>query len=202
MFFADDGYSGTDFERPDFKRMIALAKQEGMSCCIIVKDLSRFGRDTITVQNYIEKVFPFLQVRFIAINDYYDSNSSYSSRKDTEIKFKNLINGIYPAICSENIKHVLRKCAEAGKYMGAVPPYGYLFSENTKTALVIDKETAPVVRMIFDRRLAGAGYSDIARELEEKEIASPYAYLTGKGFVCYKINVDRKSTRLNSSHRL
>ncbi len=195
MFFEDDGYSGTDFERPDFKKMIALAKQEGPSCCIIVKDLSRFGRDTITVQNYIEKVFPFLQVRFIAINDYYDSNSSYSSRKDTEIKFKNLINGIYPAICSENIKHVLQKCAEAGKYMGAVPPYGYLFSENTKTALVIDKETAPVVRMIFDRRLAGAGYSDIARELEEKEIASPYAYLTGKGFVCYKINVRLQWTR-------
>lgn len=189
MFFADDGYSGTDSERPDFKRMIALAKQEGPSCCIIVKDLSRFGRDTITVQNYIEKVFPFLQVRFIAINDYYDSNSSYSSRKDTEVKFKNLINGIYPAICSENIKQVVRKSAEAGKYMGSIPPYGYLFSENTKTALVIDKETAPIVRMIFDRRLAGAGYSDIARELEEKEIISPYAYLTGKGFVCCKVNV-------------
>lgn len=187
--FADDGFSGTNFERPDFKRMIALAKQEGQSCCIIVKDLSRFGRDTITVQNYIEKVFPFLPVRFIAINDYYDSNSSYSSRKDTEIKFKNLINGIYPAICSKNLKQVVRKCAEAGMYMGSVPPYGYLFAENTTTVLVIDEETAPVVRMIFDRRLEGAGYSEIARELEEKGIPSPYAYLTGKGFVCYKVNV-------------
>lgn len=187
--FADDGFSGTNFERPEFKRMIALAKQERQSCCIIVKDLSRFGRDTITAQNYIEKVFPFLQVRFIAINDYYDSNSSYSSRKDTEVKFKNLINGIYPIICSQNIKQVVRKSAEAGKYLGSVPPYGYLFSENTKTALVVDKETAPVVRMIFDRRLAGVGYSDIVRELEEKGISSPYAYLTGKGFVCYKINV-------------
>ena len=189
IFFADDGFSGTNFERPEFKRMITLAKQEQQSCCIIVKDLSRFGRDTITAQNYIEKVFPFLQVRFIAINDYYDSNSSYSNRKDTEVKFKNLINGIYPVICSKNIKQVVRKSGEAGKYLGSVPPYGYLFAENTKTALVVDKETAPVVRMIFDRRLAGTGYRDIARELEEKEIASPYAYLTGKGFVCYKINV-------------
>lgn len=189
IFFADDGFSGTNFERPEFKRMITLAKQEQQSCCIIVKDLSRFGRDTITAQNYIEKVFPFLQVRFIAINDYYDSNSSYSNRKDTEVKFKNLINGIYPVICSKNIKQVVRKCGEAGKYLGSVPPYGYLFAENTKTALVVDKEAAPVVRMIFDRRLAGTGYRDIARELEEKEIASPYAYLTGKGFVCYKINV-------------
>lgn len=187
--FADDGFSGTNFERPEFKRMIALAKQERQSCCIIVKDLSRFGRDTITAQNYIEKVFPFLQVRFIAINDYYDSNSSYSSRKDTEVKFKNLINGIYPIICSQNIKQVVRKSAEAGKYLGSVPPYGYLFSENTKTALVVDQETAPVVRMIFDRRLDGVGYSDIVRELEEKGISSPYAYLTGKGFACFKVNV-------------
>lgn len=189
IFFADDGFSGANFERPELKRMIALAKQERQSCCIIVKDLSRFGRDTITAQNYIEKVFPFLQVRFIAINDYYDSNSSYSSRKDTEVKFKNLINGIYPVICSQNIKQVVRKSAEEGKYLGAVPPYGYLFSENTKTALVMDKEVAPVVRMIFDRRLAGARYCEIARELEEKEIPSPYAYLTGKGYVCCKINV-------------
>lgn len=187
--FADDGFSGTNFERPEFKRMLAMVKQEPESCCIIVKDLSRFGRDTITAQNYIEKVFPFLQVRFIAINDYYDSNDSYSSRKDTEIKFKNLINGIYPIICSKNIKQVVRKSAEAGKYLGPVPPYGYLFSENTKTALVIDKEAAPVVRMIFDRRLAGTKNCEIARELEEKGIPSPYVYLTGKGFACYKVNV-------------
>ena len=72
---------------------------------------------------------------------------------------------------------------------GVSPPYGYLFAENTTTVLVIDEETAPVVRMIFDRRLEGAGYSEIARELEEKGIPSPYAYLTGKGFVCYKVNV-------------
>lgn len=189
VFFVDDGFSGTNFERPDFKRMMDLAKQEGQSCCIIVKDLSRFGRDTITVQNYIEKVFPFLQVRFIAINDYYDSNSSYSSRKDTEVKFKNLLNGIYPVICSQNIKQVVRKSAEAGKFMGGIPPYGYLFAQNTKTALVIDKEAAPVVRMIFDRRLVGVGYTVIAKELEEKGIPSPYVYLTGKGFACYKVNV-------------
>lgn len=189
IYFADDGFTGTNFERPEFKQMIELAKRYQQSCCIIVKDLSRFGRDTITTQNYIEKVFPFLQVRFIAINDYYDSNNSYSSRKDTEVKFKNLINGIYPEICSKNIKQAVRKCGEAGKYLGAVPPYGYLFAENTKTSLVLDEEAAPVVRMIFDRRLAGAGYSDIVRELEEKEILSPNAYLTGKGFPCHKVHV-------------
>lgn len=189
IFFADDGFTGTKFDRPDFKRMIETVKREKQPCCIIVKDLSRFGRDTIATQNYIEKVFPFLQVRFISINDYYDSNSSYSSRKDTEVKFKNLINGIYPEICSQNIKQVARKRAEAGKHFGPIPPYGYLFPVGSKTSLVIDEEVAPIVRMIFDRRLAGHGYSDIARELEEKEILSPYAYLTGKGFVCCKVSV-------------
>ena len=69
IYFVDDGYSGTNFNRPDFKRMMDQLKRSPKSCCIVVKDLSRFGRDTVTTQNYIEKVFPFLQVRFIAIND-------------------------------------------------------------------------------------------------------------------------------------
>lgn len=94
-FCADDGYSGTNYDRPEFQRMMELVK-ENTSCCLIVKDLSRLGRDTVETQNYIEKVFPFLQIRFIAINDGYDSNDPISRRKDTEAKFKNLVNGIYP----------------------------------------------------------------------------------------------------------
>lgn len=95
LFFSDDGYSGTNFNRPEFKRMMSqITKNKRI--CIIVKDLSRLGRDTIEVQNYIEKIFPFLGVRFISINDFYDSSQKPSERKDTEIKFKNLINGIYP----------------------------------------------------------------------------------------------------------
>lgn len=183
IFFADDGFTGTNYNRPDFNRMMELAKKEH-PCCIIVKDLSRFGRDTITTQDYIEKVLPFLQVRFIAINDYYDSNSACSDRKDTEVKFKNLINGIYPEICSKNIKQVLRKSAEAGKYKGSIPPYGYQFMGDCKTSLILDPESAKVVRLIFDRRLAGKGYCDIARELQEKNISTPIAYLNGKGFKC------------------
>lgn len=110
VFFSDDGYSGTNFNRPDFKKMMELVKAES-SCCVIVKDLSRLGRDTIDTQQYIEKIFPFLLVRFIAINDYYDSSAPLASRKDTEAKFKNLVNGIYPQICSKNIKQVMRKQA-------------------------------------------------------------------------------------------
>lgn len=192
IFFVDDGYSGTNFNRPDFRRMMERIKHSPQSTCIVVKDLSRFGRDTITTQNYIEKVFPFLQVRFIAINDYYDSSTSLINNKDTEIKFKNLINGIYPEICSKNIKQVIRKLGEKGLYWGVMPPYGYLISDDENRTLVLDKETAPIVRYIFDRRLEGVGYSEIARELERKGIPCPYDYLTSKGYSCTGIQDIKK----------
>lgn len=192
IFFVDDGYSGTNFNRPDFQRMMERIKHSPESTCIVVKDLSRFGRDTITTQNYIEKVFPFLRVRFIAVNDYYDSNTSLIDNKDTEIKFKNLINGIYPEICSKNVKQVIRKLGEKGRYWGPMPPYGYLISDDGNRTLVLDKEAAPVVRYIFDRRLAGGGYSEIARELECKGIPCPYNYLTSKGYSCNGIQDIKK----------
>ena len=184
IFFVDDGYSGTNFNRPDFRRMMEQLRHSSESICIVVKDLSRFGRDTITTQNYIEKVFPFLQVRFIAVNDYYDSNTGLINNKDTEIKFKNLINGIYPEICSKNIKQVIRKLGEQGRYWGCIPPYGYMISDDGNRTLVLDKETAPIVRYIFEKRIAGNGYSEIARELEKKGIPCPHNYLTSKGYSC------------------
>ena len=180
-FCADDGYSGTNYNRPEFQKMMELVK-ENTSCCLIVKDLSRLGRDTVETQNYIEKVFPFLQVRFIAINDGYDSNDPVSRRKDTEAKFKNLVNGIYPQICSQNIKQVLKKQAEAGKYKGPMPPFGYCFHGEDKTSLFIDKEVSWIVRLIFDERLSGKSYTEIARLLNAKDIITPAAYLKKKGF--------------------
>lgn len=188
LYFVDDGYTGTNFNRPDFKRMMDRFKHLTKSCCIVVKDLSRFGRDTVTTQNYIEKVFPFLQVRFIAINDYYDSDSSSRDNKDTEVKFKNLINGIYPELCSKNVKQVMRKLGEEGKYLGPIPPYGYQFSDDGNRNLVLDGEAAPIVRHIFDRRLEGASYGKIARELESKGIPCPNVYLRRKGFSCRRNN--------------
>ena len=189
IYFIDDGYSGTNFKRPGFREMMNKAKSVGTSCCIIVKDLSRLGRNTIDTQNYIEKVFPFLQIRFISINDFYDSSTSIANGKETEVKFKNLINGLYPEICSENIKMVLRKRSETGKYRGSIPPYGYLFAAGKTDTLVLDPEAAPVVRRIFDRRLAGATYKEIVRELVENDILPPVAYLKAKGF-SYNISKD------------
>lgn len=180
-FFSDDGYSGTNYARPGFGEMMELVRRES-PCCIIVKDLSRLGRDTIDTQNYIEKVFPFLQVRFIAINDYYDSSDTSVSRKDTEAKFKNLVNGIYPQICSRNIRQVMRKQAEAGKYHGSMPPYGYMFNGEDRTSLLMDKDVSWVVRLIFDKRLSGMGYTQIAGILNEMGITTPAEYLRKKGF--------------------
>lgn len=180
-FCSDDGYSGTNYDRPEFQRMMELVK-ENTSCCLIVKDLSRLGRDTVETQNYIEKVFPFLQIRFIAINDGYDSNDPARSRKDTEAKFKNLVNGIYPQICSQNIKQVMKKQAEAGKYKGSMPPFGYCFHGEDRTSLFIDEEVSWIVRLIFDERLSGKGYTDIAKLLNERNIITPAAYLKEKGF--------------------
>lgn len=181
LFFADDGYSGTTFERPEFQRMLGLITRK-KRICIIVKDLSRLGRDTIETQNYIEKIFPFLGVRFISINDFYDSSQKPSERKDTEIKFKNLINGIYPQICSDNIKKVMRKQAEMGQYHGSIPTYGYCFHDGVHTKLHLDTEAAAIVREIFDQRLKGNTYADIARDLNKKEVETPTIYLQRKGW--------------------
>lgn len=180
VFFADDGYSGTSFKRPGFQQMMDYVQREDF-CCIIVKDLSRFGRDTIDSQNYLEKVFPFLQVRFIAINDFYDSNTSSIHNQDTEVKFKNLINGIYPQICSKNVKQVMRKNAEMGKYHGAVPPFGYKFPEGCRTALLIDEEAAKTVRLIFQYFLSGKRSMEIARILNENQVMTPTEYMRSKG---------------------
>lgn len=181
VFFTDDGYSGTNFNRPDFKKMLEMVKNQD-SCCIIVKDLSRLGRDTIDTQQYMEKIFPFLMVRFIAINDYYDSSDTLATRKDTEAKFKNLVNGIYPQICSQNIKQVMRKQAEMGKHHGPMPPYGYRFKNGDRTVLLLDKEVSDNVRFIFDKRMEGKNYTEIAKMLNERQIETPTAYLLRKGY--------------------
>ncbi len=188
LFFVDDGYTGTNFNRPDFKEMMDFVRKNSC-CCIIVKDLSRLGRDTIDMQEYMEKVFPFLQVRFIAVNDFYDSNDTFLTRKDTEVKFKNLLNGLYPQICSRNIKQVLKVKAKEGNYHGAVPTFGYLFKEDDRKSLVLDKEVSWIVRYIFDERIKGMNYIDIARKLNEKKIITPTEYFHKKGFSLPSKNV-------------
>lgn len=179
--YIDDGFTGTNFGRPGFQALMN-GIQSGAITCVIVKDLSRFGRDPIEAQEYVEKVLPFLQVRFIAINDGYDSSEAVTVRKDTEVKFKNLVNGIYPEICSENVKQALRKRAEAGKVFGSIPPFGYDFKGEDRSVLVLDDEEAAIVRRIFDYRLQGSSYTDIARKLNAEDVETPSMCKTRKGY--------------------
>ena len=146
--FKDDGYSGTNFDRPGFQSMMELVR-DGKVSTIIVKDLSRFGRNHIEVDTYLEQIFPFMNVRFIAINDNVDSMKYESGMPGIDVGFRNIINEHHSIDTSVKVKRTLIQRQKAGKYMGARAPYGYLKPDEDVTSLVINPETAPVVKMIF-----------------------------------------------------
>ena len=128
--FIDDGYTGTNFDRPDFQRMMEKIRfLYGNVIVVVTKDFSRLGRDTIDTVNYLEKVFPFLEVRYIAVNDDYDSKD-YPNGLDFESKFKNLINGIYPLQTSCAQKKMKMEEARQGKHNGPVPLYGFQYTQD------------------------------------------------------------------------
>ena len=171
----DDGYSGKKFDRPQFVELMALVRQQEVDC-IIVKDFSRFGRDYIEVGNYLEQLFPFLGVRFIAVNDRYDSREGGKQTAGLEVAFKNFIYDFYSRDTSKKIRNVRNKMAKAGQFASANAPYGYLKSPEDKHKLVIDAEAAAVVREIFRLRLSGFSGNKIAAILNERKIPSPAQY--------------------------
>lgn len=179
--FVDDGYSGTNYDRPGFQRMLKKAR-EGKIEVILVKDLSRLGRNTIETQEYIEKVFPFLGIRLIALNDHFDTKTPVQNQNDLEIKFKNLINGLYPEMCSKNIKLQKRKAAEKGEFMGCIPIYGYAFKDGERSKLIIDHETAEIVTQIFTLFTQGKSLGAIAKILNDEQVDTPATYLGRKGY--------------------
>jgi DNA invertase Pin-like site-specific DNA recombinase len=174
----DDGLSGRYFDtRPQFTDMIEQAKK-GRINCIIVKDCSRFGRDYVELGDYLEQLFPFLGVRFIAVNDNYDSSKTEGG---LDIAFKNLVYDVYSRDLSKKVKASRRQMALQGKYTAAQTLYGYRKKKTDKHSLELNEETAPVVREIFDMRLSGMGLLEIARNLNERGIKCPSAYLHSKG---------------------
>jgi len=179
--YIDNGETGTDFRRDEFVRLIDDVKN-GKVGCIIVKDLSRFGRNYIEAGEYLEKIFPFLGVRFIAVNDHYDNVDPASSDILT-MHLKNLVNDIYARDISRKICPVLRAKQERGEYIGNWAPYGYLKSPEDKHKLIVDKETALVVRQIFEYRLVGLNYTSIARKLRESGVPTPSRYRFEKGMI-------------------
>lgn len=173
--YIDNGETGTNFERPDFERLMSDIKKQKVNC-IVVKDLSRFGRNYIETGNYIEKILPFLGVRFIAINDNFDSFKC-TSTEEMVIAFKNLINDSYAKDISKKISSVMELKQKKGQFIGLYAPYGYLKSSKDKNKLVLNSETAPIVQDIFEHKLKGYTYSEIADKLNSLNILSPSAYL-------------------------
>ena len=172
--YTDDGFSGVNFERPEFQRMLSDIR-EGKIDCVIVKDLSRFGRNYIESGRYIEKIFPMLGIRFIAITDGYDSiNEDMGS--DMIIPFKNLINDAYCRDISIKIRSHMDIKRRNGEYIGAFAAYGYLKDKENKNHLIIDEYAADVVRDIFSMKLCGMSQQAIADKLNADGILPPLQY--------------------------
>ena len=170
--FVDDGWSGTNFERPGFRELMEAVRQKEVNL-VLVKDLSRLGRDYLEVGKYMDCVFPYYGCRFVALNDGVDT-----LRQNDEISmiFKNVINDIYARDTSKKIRAVRRANAESGKYMGYKAPYGYVKSPADKHRLIPDPEAAEVVCRIFSMRLAGHTPQSIARQLSLEGVLTPGEY--------------------------
>lgn len=172
--FTDDGYTGTNFNRPDFKRMLGFIEKEKINC-IIVKDLSRFGRDYIGVGEYLEKYFPLNDIRFIAINDGYDTINT-NNNDDFIMPIKNIFNAQYSKDISRKVKSSFKVLQSEGKFTGAFTSYGYKKDENDKHKLVIDEPSAIVVKRIFELFNSGKGKNSIAKILNAENIPCPSEY--------------------------
>lgn len=179
-FYIDDGFSGLNFNRPDFCRM----EQDilaGKINAVIVKDLSRFGRDYIEVGRYIKKVFPKLGVRFLSVLDHFDSFNASENDKNLMIPIKNFLNDNYSRDISMKIRSNQSMMRRQGLYIGAYAPYGYQKSEENKHCLVTDQEAAKIVRKIFDWKLEGKSAQSIATTLNDLGVFCPSEYKERKG---------------------
>ena len=180
--FCDNGRTGTDFDRPQFEKMMEEVRK-GRVNCIVVKDLSRFGRNYKETGNYLERIFPFLGVRFIAVNDNFDTLTAERTQVGYIVPLKNLINEVYSKDISKKSASALHVKQQRGEFIGAWAPYGYRKDPDDKHHLIINEETAPTVRQIFKWRSEGVSVVQIVRRLNDAGILSPSAYLYETGEV-------------------
>ena len=176
-FYVDDGYSGSNFDRPDFKRMIDDV-DNGRVSTVIVKDMSRFGRDHILVGYYTKYYFAEADVRFIAV---YDQVDSELNPDDDITPFKNILNEMYAKDCSKKIRAVMKAKGNAGKHLATHPPLGYKKDANDKEKWIIDEQGAETVREIFSLCIKGYGPTQIARILTERGVDTPVVYFHKHG---------------------
>ena len=177
--YCDDGYTGTNFDRPAFQQMMEDVRN-GQIQCILVKDLSRFGRDYIDSGKYIQKVFPALDVRFIAINDDYDSMCP-SSGAELSLPIKNLMNDAYSRDTSIKVRTNLEAKRQAGEFVGSRVIYGYLRDPADRHHLIVDEQAAHVVQDIFRWKIEGLSPNQIANRLNDQGVLSPIEYKREKG---------------------
>lgn len=192
--FVDDGYTGTNFDRPHFQDMMEAVKR-GEINCIIVKDLSRFGRDYIEAGKYIEKIFPQLGVRFIAINDHYDSLKAVGGNDSIILPFKNLINDSYSRDISIKVRSNLESKRLKGEFIANFPVYGYIRSPEDKSQLLVDEFAAPTVRDIFRWRIEGLSAQKIADRLNGRGTLPPMEHKKNSGSrykSCFKTTGEAK----------
>lgn len=179
--YVDDGYSGANFERPAFQRMMENVRNHKINC-IIVKDLSRLGRNYIETGRYLEKIFPVLGVRFIAVNDHYDSADTKNDADQIIVPFKNLINDAYCRDISMKIRSQLEIKRKKGEFTGSYASYGYAKDPVDKNHLVIDEYAAEIVRFIFNMKMDGYSADRIAMKLNEMGVLTPMEYKRSCGF--------------------
>ncbi|MCD8337851.1 MAG: recombinase family protein [Lachnospiraceae bacterium] len=187
--YIDDGYTGTNFERPSFIRMVEDAKN-GIIDTILVKDLSRLGRDYIGTGDYLEQVFPALGIRFIAVNSNYDSDDYVGKTIGLEMSITNLVNALYSRDISKKITSSFQTKWKQGVSTSAKPPFGYQKAAGEKGKWLVDPISAGYVRLIFDKALAGWNSHQIVDYLNEEKIPTPGQYrLLRKETPCWKQKV-------------
>ena len=178
--YIDDGFSGKNFERPGVQELLEDVKS-GKVSIIIVKDFSRFGRNHIEVGNYIEKIFPLLDVRFIAVNNSFDSKDYKGTTPDMDVAFENLMYDYFSEENSVKIKNDLMGRRKRGKYLATFAAFGYKKSPTDHNRIVIDEEAAAIVRMIFEKYAECGIKAEVARYLNQKDIPTPQIYAVKSG---------------------
>ena len=183
--YTDNGITGRTFEREAFQQMLADV-DAGKINCIMVKDLSRLGRNTIDTGYYIEKYFPLHRVRFIAVNDQFDSEDSENSGNHLIVPLKNMINEAYAADISKKVRAQQNQAMRDGEFVGARPPYGYRKDPDNCHRLLVNEDTAPIVRQIFQWTVDGVALNVIVKRLNEQGVMTPGYYLASIGLITSK----------------
>ena len=178
--YCDDGFTGTKFERPGYMKLMEDVRADKISC-IVVKDLSRLGRDYIEVGSLLEQILPLYQVRVIAVNDNYDSDNYDGSTGGMNVAFKNLIYMLYSRDLSNKVSSAMHTRILKGENISGQLRYGYVKDPNDKHKIIVDPEAAEVVKLIFELTAQGKSKTEVANYLNAQGIDTPSAYKKRKG---------------------